>query len=170
MWRMSWRRRLPNSSFRMGPHAFELVERQLGARAHELAELREVALAGVGLAARLELRARDVGEVAQEFSDVARLRDRGLRGAGADAVEEATAPGGERRDPLAERRGLFRKERRELEVVGAERRERRGGQALHVGVRRRVLAAGIDGEFGEPFLRAVAVAHAERPREPAVGL
>src|SRR6187402_3697746 len=106
MCRISWRRRRPNSSGRMRPCPGQLVERKLGARADELDEFGKVALAGFAAAAWLELRARDVREIAQELADVAGRADRLLRRAGADAIQEAPAPGGQRRDAIGERRFL----------------------------------------------------------------
>src|SRR5688572_15312164 len=85
MCRISCRRRRPNSSARMRPRTGQLVERKLGARADELDEFGKITLAGLVAAAGLELRARDVSEVAQELADVAGRIDRLLRRAGADA-------------------------------------------------------------------------------------
>src|SRR5688572_33092695 len=89
MCRISRRRRFANSSARIGPCSRELVEGELGTRAHELGQLREIALRGIVIATLTEPGPRDLCEVAQELGDVAGPRDRLLGRPGADAIKEA---------------------------------------------------------------------------------
>src|SRR5262245_54315938 len=93
MCRMSCRRRFANSSRRMGPRRRKRVVGELGPRAHELEQLEEVALARFVIAGRLELDARDIGQVPEVLADFARPRDLVACCSGADAVEEPAAPG-----------------------------------------------------------------------------
>src|SRR5687767_6908581 len=157
MWRMSWRRRFAYSSLRMDPRAFELVEGELRARAHELVQLLEIAFCGLASLPGLEPGARDLGKVAQEFADVAVPRGRRIRRARADAVEKPLAPGRQRRNALGERRVVGRQQRDEGELLRSEGGQRLSRQPGQRPVGRRSRNARIGGELGEPFLRVIAL-------------
>ena len=91
MCRISRRRRLANSSWRAcgpRPAASSSKVSWAPARTNSTSSMKSPS-PGIAAAARLELGARDVGEVAQELADVAGRRDRLLRRTRADAVEEA---------------------------------------------------------------------------------
>ena len=170
MCRMSCRRRFANSSRCTGPRLRQLLEGELCARAHELDQLEEIALTGLGVAAGLE-RARAMSARSRRYSPTSPVPSASGFGAPAPTpyrkpphqAASAATRSASGTSSAGSRGSNSRSGDRNASSTCPGRRRSAGSEAGDA-------APWSAASSAQPVHRAVALARAQRPAQQAVSL